>query len=47
MTKVLETSQLDGSSKTAIGIREMAATLSHELRTPLNAIVGSISLLER
>jgi signal transduction histidine kinase len=45
--KVLDTSQLHASSTTAVGIRQMAATLSHELRTPLNAIVGSISLLER
>jgi signal transduction histidine kinase len=45
--KVLETFQLDASSTTAVGIRQMAATLSHELRTPLNAIVGLISLLER
>lgn len=47
MINVLETTQLDGSSKTAVSIRQMAATLGHELRTPLNAIVGSISLLER
>ena len=45
--KVLEASPVDANATTAVGIRQMAATLSHELRTPLNAIVGSISLLER
>jgi signal transduction histidine kinase len=47
VTKVLEPSELDASSKTVGDIGQMAAILSHEMRTPLNAIVGSISLLER
>jgi signal transduction histidine kinase len=40
--KVLETSRLGLSSKTATGIRQMAATLSHERRTPLNAIPSDV-----